>query len=177
MDHLVLFLIVPTTRLAIDVATAQEPTNTSTFPNPNFPKRPPKESDSPCSRSKPDSIGPTIAAMPLISAKQVNVIRACSGYRPAESAAAAGHTDEKPPLKPPNMMAKANTCAKVFANPQSKKAEMALPTALTNIIHGYGKRSLRKPTKIWPTTPEELKRERTMVAERGDEMEVVNIAI
>jgi len=105
------------------------------------------------------------------------VIPACSGLLPAQSVAAAGHTDEKPPLKPPNKIAKANTCASVFAKPHSRKAAIPLPNALMNMIHGYGKRSLRWPMRICPTTPEELNSDKTIVAESGDPTDLVNVAI
>ena len=37
--------------------------------------------------------------------------------------------------------------------------------------------SLRCPIRIWPTTPEELKSERTTVAERGEDIVAVKMAI
>ena len=58
-----------------------------------------------------------------------------------------------------------------------RKADIALPRALENIIHGYGQRSLKCPIKICPITPEELKMDKTIVAESGDEIDLVNTAI
>ena len=61
-------------KLPIDVANAQDPTNISTPPKPNFPYR---ESlfmaAFPASSNTPDKIGPMMAAMPLRKAKKVKV--------------------------------------------------------------------------------------------------------
>ena len=45
------------------------------------------------------------------------------------------------------------------------------------MIHGYGNRSVKCPTRICPTTPDELNSERVIVADKGEEMDVVNIAM
>lgn len=67
--------------------------------------------------------------------------------------------------------------ARLLAKPQSRKAAIALPIALANIIQGYGNRSLRYPMRIWPATPAMLNIAKTIVAESGDEMVVVKTAI
>ena len=79
--------------------------------------------------------------------------------------------------RPPNMIAKANTCGRVFARPHRRNTAIALPRELLNMIHGYGNRSLKYPIRICPITPEELNSARTIVAERGEAMEVVNTAM
>ena len=82
------------------MASAQDPTNSSTLPNPNLPYAAlwEKPCDLPTSRRIPDKMGPMMAARPLVSAKHEKVRVDCSGLGPAESEAAAGQTDEKPPL-------------------------------------------------------------------------------
>ena len=64
-----------------------------------------------------------------------------------------------------------------MARPQSRNATTPLPTALKNITHGYGKRSLIWPKTIWPPTADELKRERTIVAVKGLETASVKLAM
>ena len=75
------------------------------------------------------------------------------------------------------MMANANTRAIVSAKPQMRKADIALPRALKNMIHGYGHRSVRWPISICPSTPEELNNDSTIVAESGEDIDLVKIAI
>lgn len=43
-------------------------------------------------------MGPTTAEMPLKTAVEAMAIPVCSGFRFAQSNAAFGHVDEKPPL-------------------------------------------------------------------------------
>lgn len=79
--------------------------------------------------------------------------------------------------RPPNTIAKANTRSSVLANPHNKKAARELAKALTNMICGYGIRSVSQPINICPTTPNELKSDRTIVAENGEEKVEVKATI
>ena len=75
------------------------------------------------------------------------------------------------------MTAKKYSCMDILAKPHSRNATMLLPSALANMTQGYGNRSLRWPSRIWPPTAEELKTDSTVVAVRGEEIAVVKLAM
>ncbi len=84
--------------LPAPVASAQEPTKSSTAPYPSRPKTPPNDDPLPATRRTPDSAGPTTAETPLKIAVLASARPAYSGLPLAQSDAARGHVDEKPPL-------------------------------------------------------------------------------
>ena len=109
-------------------------------------------------------MGPTTAEIPLKIAVLAIAMPVYSGLPPAQSNAAFGQVDEKPPLyinqcrwsmvcrpkiedgrptSAPKMIAKKYSCVTAPVRPQRRNAAAADPTALQNITHGYGKRSLR----------------------------------
>lgn len=97
---LILCLAAATTMLPNPVATAQDPTNISTMPNPNCPyvELPLRPVAFPFSYSIPDRIGPRTAAKPRKKAVPPNAIPVCSGLEPAHSAIASHHTEGNPPI-------------------------------------------------------------------------------
>ncbi len=79
-------------------AKAHEPTKISTAPYPWRPNIPPIDEPLPASSKRPDSIGPTTADMPLKMAVDAIAMPVYSGLPPAQSNAAFGQVEEKPPL-------------------------------------------------------------------------------
>ena len=71
----------------------------TTGPNPNFPYTVAvlNDDDFPASSRRLDTIGPSIAAAPLIQVTAVKAVGACSIFSPTASAAAANRTEGNPP--------------------------------------------------------------------------------
>ena len=71
----------------------------------------------------------------------------------------------------------AKVVANVSAKPHMKNADRQQPTALINMMRGYGKRSVKYPIRICPTTPAELNSDRATAADKGDAILAVKTAI